>query len=156
MTTAPYTPIFTRRPAPLTDVSAATIEQRVAARRTAVIALDSFVRPLMEEKVRLPYVFGRPAIELTVYEQIYRRTTIGGHWTLSSRWTDLIGHTVASYIVALHFDDQDRPLYFVIDGKRQVITADASPEALARGLDEAGQSGPLMVWAPNLVPEISL
>jgi hypothetical protein len=110
----------------------------------------------MSEKLRLPYVFGRPAVDLTVYEQVYRRSKSGGHWTLSSRWTDLVGHTVASYTVALQFDEQDRPLRFVIDGKRQVVTEDASPEALARGLDEASQGGPIMTWAPNFIPEISL
>jgi hypothetical protein len=157
MTTATATtPLIVRRPSPFTDVSAATIERRIATRRAALLAVDSFVSPLIETKLRLPMLFGQPAVELTVYDQVYRRSPAGGHWTLSSRWMDLIGHTIASYTVTLHFDEQDRPARFVVEGVRRVETADASPEALGRAMEDASRGGPLMTWAPNYVTEISL
>jgi hypothetical protein len=154
--TAVSTPLLARPTAPFTDVSAETIEQRVAVRREALLAMDSFVSPLMAEELRLPMAFGQPAVELTIYEQVYRRSSAGGHWTLSSRWMDPIGHTIAGYTVALHFDGLDQPARFVIEGARRVETADASREALVRALADVARSGPLMTWAPNFVTDISL
>ena len=127
---------------------------RVAARREALTALDSFVRPLLREKLSMP--LARPAVDLTIYDEVLRRSTAGGHWNVTSRWFGLVGHTIASYAIALHFDADDRPTRFVISGARDVISEDATPEALARALDAAAQAGPLMTWAPNFVPDISL
>jgi hypothetical protein len=101
-------------------------------------------------------MFARPVVELTVYDEVFRRSAAGGHWTLTSRWTGLLTHTVAGYTVALHFDAGDRPSHFVISGARETVTEDATPEALARGLTAAASAGPLVTWAPNFPIEISL
>jgi len=134
----------------------ALIQDRIAARREALTALDSFVRPLLAERLRMPLAFGRPTLDLTVYDDVLRRSNAGGHWTATSRWFSFIGHTVGSYAVTLHFDAGDRPSHFVISGAGEVRTDDASPESLARGLDAAVRAGPLVTWAPNFVPSISL
>ena len=118
------------------------------------MALDSFVHPLLVEKLRMP--LARPSVGLTVYDELLRRTTAGGHWSVTNRWQGVIGHTIGSYAVALHFDESDRPAYFAISGVREVITEDATPESLARGLDAAARGGPLLTWAPNFMPGLSL
>jgi len=129
---------------------------RLATRREALQALDSFVRPMLAQKLRMPFALGQPEIDLTVYEQVPRRTNAGGHWNVTSRWFGFVGHTIGSYAVTLHFDDTDRPAHFTISGLREVATEDATPESLARGLDLALQAGPLVTWAPNTAPGISL
>lgn len=133
-----------------------TRQHRLAARREALTALDSFVRPMLAEKLRMPLAPERPAVELTVYGDIYRRSGAGGHWDVTSRWLGLVGHTIASYAVSLRFDAQDRPSRFVISGAREIVTTDATPEALAAGLDRAAAAGPLVSWAPSFVSDISL
>lgn len=135
---------------------AAVVPDRVAARREALIALDSFVRPLLAERLRLPFSLIPPAVELTVYDEVYRRSNSGGHWTVSTRWMGLLTHTVSTYTVALHFDAEDRPSRFLIGGARELWTEDATPEALARGLAQVTLGGPLVTWAPNLPPSVSL
>jgi hypothetical protein len=139
-----------------TDITPAPVHDRVAARREALTALDSFVPALLQDKLRLPFTFARPTVELTIYDAVYRRTQVGGHWTLAGRWTGLLSHTVASYTVALHFEEDDRASHFVISGAQTVVTRDATPESLARGLDAAARGGPLITWGPNLPPGISL
>ena len=140
-----------------TEISVpAPVHDRVALRHEALTALDSFVRPLAAEKLRLPFTFARPSVELTIYEEAYRRTRAGGHWTLSSRWIGLLTHTIAGYTIALHFDEEERASHFVISGAQTVVTRDATPEALATGLEAAARGGPLITWAPNLPPGISL
>ena len=139
------------------EISArAPVRDRVALRREALTALDSFVRPLAAEQLSLPFTFARPSIELTVYDEAYRRTRAGGHWTVSSRWIGLLTHTIAGYTIALHFDDDERASHFVISGAQTVVTRDATPEALAQGLAAVARGGPLITWAPNLPPDISL
>lgn len=129
---------------------------RVAARQEAITALDSFVRPMLAGSLRLPFIFPRPSVELTAYDEVFRRSAAGGHWTLTSRWTGLLTHTIACYTVALHFDGDDRPSHFVISGARETVTDDATPESLGRGLAAAALAGPLVTWAPNFPPDISL
>jgi hypothetical protein len=140
----------------LTVIEPAPVQDRVAVRCEALVALDSFVRPLLTEKVQLPMLFGRPTVELTIYDEVYRRTRAGGHWTVNSRLIGWLTHTIAGYTVELHFDDEDRPSHFVISGAQKVVTDDASPEALGRGLEAAVRGGPLITWAPNFPPDISL
>lgn len=130
--------------------------RRIAARREALTALDSFVRPLLADTLRMPLAPARPTVDLTVYGDIYRRSGAGGHWDVTSRWLGLIGHTIASYAVSLRFDAQDRPSHFVISGAREFHTVDATPEALSDGLDRAAAAGPLVSWAPSFVSDISL
>ena len=158
--TATYEPLTTSRATrpPLATVTpvAPVAPDRVAARRAALTALDSFVRPLLAEHLRLPFSLVPPTVELTIYDEVYRRTSAGGHWTLSTRWTGLLTHTISGYTVTLHFDAEDRPSRFLISGARDIWTDDATPEALARGLAEAARGGPLVTWAPNLPPGISL
>ena len=154
--TATYQPSSRPDDIRLVQPQAAT-HDRVAARREALTALDSFVRPLLAERLRMPLAFLlRPAVDLTIYDEVYRRTNAGGHWTVSSRWTGLLTHTIASYTVALHFDTDDLASHFVISGAREIVTDDATPESLARGLDAAAVAGPLITWAPNFPPDISL
>src|SRR5215208_5343889 len=141
---------------PTTDIIPAPAHDRIAARREALTALGSFVPSLLQDKLRLPFTFARPTVALTAYDEVYRRSQAGGHWTLAGRWTGLLSHTVASYTVALHFDEQDRASHFVISGAQTVVTRDATPESLARGLDAAARGGPLITWGPNLPPGISL
>ena len=129
---------------------------RIAARREALTALDSFVRPLLAEKLSLPRSFGSPSVELTVYDEVFRRSNAGGHWTAFSRWVGFLTHRISGYSVALHFDDQDRASHFVINGAREIVTDDATPESLARGLEAVALAGPLVTWAPNFPPGISL
>jgi hypothetical protein len=139
------------------EISApAPVRDGVALRREALTALDSFVRPLVAEKLSLPFTFARPSIDLTIYDEVYRRTRAGGHWTVSSRWIGPLTHTIAGYTVALHFDDEDRVSHFVISGAQTVVTRAATPEALADGLVAAARGGPLITWAPNFPPGISL
>jgi hypothetical protein len=114
------------------------------------------VRPLLAQTLRLPFAFAAPRIELTAYDEVYRRTTAGGHWTVASHWTGLLTHAVATFTVALHFDAEDRADHFVIAGARTVATPDATPEALARGLEAVAAGGPLITWAPNFPPGVSL
>ena len=129
---------------------------RIAARREALVALDSFVRPLLSRHLRMPLAPTPPLVELTIYDEVLRRTSAGGHWTVTNRWVGFVGHTIGQYTVTLHFDEQDRPSCFVINGAREVRTADATPESLVRGLQQATRNGPLVTWAPNFVPDISL
>jgi hypothetical protein len=136
--------------------TAAPVRDRIGLRREALTALDSFVRPLAAEKLNPPFAFARPTIELTAYDEVYRRTGAGGHWTVSSRWIGPLTHTIAGYTIALHFDDEDRVSHFVISGAQTVVTPDATPEALADGLAAAARGGPLITWAPNFPPGISL
>src|SRR5215207_8709338 len=89
----------------LTVVEPTPVQDRVAVRCEALIALDSFVRPLLAEKLHLPFPFGRPAIELTIYEEVYRRSRAGGHWTVNARLLGMLTHSIAGYTVELHFDD---------------------------------------------------
>jgi len=147
--TATYDPV---RTAPATPA----VADGVAARREALTALDSFVRPLLQERLRLPFGLVPPSVELSVYDEIYRRSSAGGHWTVSTRWTNFLTHTIAAYTVALHFDASQRPAFFRISGAREVDTESATPEALARGLQQAALGGPLITWAPNMPPSISL
>ena len=132
------------------------LRDRVALRREALRAIDSFVRPLLAEKLRLPLTFARPTVDLTIYDEVFPRTNAGGHWSVSSRWIGLLTHTIAGYTVALHFDAEDRASHFVLSGATTVVTPDATPESLARGLDAVARGGPLITWAPNFPPDISL
>jgi hypothetical protein len=129
---------------------------RLAVRHEALTALDSFVRPLVMEKLRLPFSLVAPTIELSLYDAVYNRSSAGGHWTASTRWMGFVGHTIAGYTIALHFDAADRPSHFTIDGAVEVVTDDATPESLGRGLDRARLAGPRITWAPSLPPGISL
>ena len=122
------------------SLPALTAQSRVAARRETLTAL----------------AFGPPAVDLTIYADVLRRSHAGGHWSATSRWIGFVGHTIGSYAVTLYFDSLDRPSHFVISGAREVRTDDASPESLARGLNAAVRGGPLLTWAPNFVPGISL
>lgn len=129
---------------------------RIAVRHEALTALDSFVRPLLTEKLSLPFSLVAPSVDLSIYDELYARTTAGGHWTLATRWTGFVGHTIAGYTVTLHFDAADRPSHFTIEGAIEATTDDATPEALAHGLDRVRLGGPRITWAPNLPPGISL
>jgi hypothetical protein len=129
---------------------------RLALRREALTALDGIVRPLITERLRLPLTAGRPLVELSIYDEIYRRSRAGGHWTVAGRVPGLVGHTVVSYTVTLYFDAQDRPEFYLVSGARDIETEDATPEALDRALAEATATGPLTTWAPNFPPQISL
>lgn len=141
---------------PTAALPAVAVHDRVAARRGTLTALDSFVRPLLTERLRMPLAFGPPTVDLTIYADVIRRSNAGGHWSAASRWFGFVGHTIGSYAVTLHFDSLDRPSHFVISGAREVRTDDASPDSLARGLNAAVRAGPLLTWAPNFVPGISL
>lgn len=129
---------------------------RVAARHEALIALDSFVRPLLAEAMARRGGAVAPSIELTIYDRIYRRSTAGGHWTAAERRWGVFGHTMGSLAVTLHFDGEDRPTRFTISAARDEETPDASPESLAAALERAVRAGPLTTWAPNFAPGVSL
>lgn len=128
----------------------------LAARREAIHALDSFVRPMLAQKLPLPQADAPATIDLTVYDAILRRSRVGGHWDTATRRTGLVGHTVLSYAIALEFDADNRPARFVITGATRTLTEDATPESLARGLEHAALGGPLSTWAPSTVPSLSL
>lgn len=118
--------------------------ERVERRRAAFAALGSAVRPLLARLGGVPF----SAQELTVYDAVYPATPeIGGFWTIAQRAFGLLSHQIASYTVALAFDEQDRPLCFVISGAIAVRSEDASPAALAAAIDQARSAGPLRTAA---------
>jgi hypothetical protein len=136
------------------DTSVST--DRLAVRREALTALDSFVRPMLLSRLRLPFSITEPTVDLSIYDEIYGRSATGGHWTMNTRWMGFVGHTIAGYTVSLEFDGADRPTRFVVAGAREVVTDDATPESLSRGLDAVRFAGPLLTWAPNFPPGVSL
>lgn len=141
---------------PLAFPGATAAHDRVAARREALVALDSFVRPLLTSAMQRQRGTVVPAVELTIYDRVYRRTTAGGHWTAAQRRWGLFGHVMGNIAVTLHFDGEDRPTHFTISAARDEVTADATPEALDLGLERALRSGLLATWAPNVMPGVSL
>lgn len=132
------------------------VRDQIEARQATINALDSFVRPLLAERLRPPFSLGAPAVDLSAYDAVYARSSAGGHWTVSTRWMGFFSHVIAGYTVTLHFDADDRPSHFSIDGASEVVTDDATPASLVEGLDRAGRAGPCVTWAPSIPPGISL
>lgn len=127
----------------------------VALRREAATALDSFVRPMLRERLSRVGMATAP-VYLTIYDEVYRRSAAGAHWDAAVTRPGLVGHSVQSLTVALEFDSNHRAARFVITAASRVVTEDATPEALARGLDAAERIGPMRTWASNTVPALSL
>ncbi|HLZ68932.1 MAG TPA: hypothetical protein VKV26_03380 [Dehalococcoidia bacterium] len=128
-------------------------QERIERRRAAFAALGGAVRPLLARLGGVPF----STQELTVYDAIYAATPeIGGFWTLANRRFGLLSHQIASYSVALAFDEQDRPRCFVIDAAITVKTEDASPAALAAGIEQARRAGPLRTAARHAFPGFAL
>jgi hypothetical protein len=131
------------------------IHHRLAARRETLTAIDSFVRPMIAERLRMSPAAATSSIDLTVYDEVFRRSSAGGHWSVTSRMFGFLSHRIGTYAVTLHFDGRDRPTHFVISGERDVTTESATPESLSQGLEQALRSGPLVTWAPNFPPGVS-
>ena len=118
--------------------------ERVERRRAAFAALGGAVRPLLARLGGVPFT----AQQLTIYDAIYAATPeIGGFWTIANRVVGLLSHQIASYTVALAFDEQDRPRCFIISGAIVVKSEDASPAALSAAIEQARQAGPLRTAA---------
>lgn len=118
----------------------------VEARRIAMRALQPMVQRLLP---RLGVISFQPAFA-TVYDAVYAATpAIGGHWAVAARSLGLFSHTIASYSVALAFDDENLPGYFIVSGQREFVTAGVDEAALAQALDEARLAGPLRTSAPH-------
>jgi len=128
-------------------------QERVERRRAAFAALGSAVRPLLARLGGVPF----SAQELTIYDAIFAATPeIGGYWTIANRAIGLLSHQIASYAVALAFDEQDRPRCFVISGATVVESEDTSPAALAAAIVAAQQAGPLRTAARHAFPGFAL
>lgn len=152
---------MTTRHDPLPQSTAATpppVSDPITLRRTALESLDATVQPLLRARLldsrpRSPLP---PVLTLTVYDTVYRSTPAGGHWTVATRAPLLVGHQIASYTVTLEFDAAHKPARFQVSGAREVVSDDASLEALDRALTRAAAAGPVVTWAPNFMPGISL
>ena len=89
-----------RLPASLAQISA------IAARTTGMRTFDTMVRRLLP---RLELTAFGPA-QATIYDAVHRASPeVGGHWTLASRSIGPFDHIVASYSIALAFDDENLP-----------------------------------------------
>ena len=152
MTTTAAAPVLAPPALPTADT--------LAFRREALTALDSIVRPLLRRRLLTgPAMasFLPPVVDLTVYDAVYRATAaVGGHWTVAVRRPLLLAHQVASFTVTLEFDDEQRPSRYLVRGASEVVSDDATVEALDRALSRAAAAGPQTTWAPSFVPGISL
>lgn len=135
---------------------------KVALRREALRALDESVRTLMHRRLLeggmgRTAAFASPVMELTIYDYVYAATpVVGGHWNLAVRRPQILRHQIDSYTVTLEFDEQQRPARFQVTGAKDVVSDDATLEALDRALVRAAAAGPQRTSAPSFMPGISL
>ena len=130
------------------------VEQRVDRRRAALLALNPMVqRALTSVAGGLP----APTIDLTIYDAVYpANPQAGGHWTAASLMLGLWSHTIASYTVTLLFDDNDRPLRFLVHAATEVAASDASEAALRDALERARPRGPFRSFSPHVFANVGL
>ena len=130
------------------------VEQRVDRRRDAMLALNPMVqRVLALVSGGLP----APTIDVTIYDAVYpANPAAGGHWTVASLLMWMWSHSVASYTVTLLFDDDDRPLRFVVHAASEITSSDTSEAALREALESARPRGPLQSFSPHLFTNIGL
>ena len=146
--------------APVLLQPAAAQADALAVRHEVLTALDGVVRPLLRRRLlSSPAMmsFLPPVVDLTVYDAVYRATpAAGGHWTVAVRRPLIFAHQLASFTVTLAFDGEQRPAHYRVHGASEVVSDDATVEALDRALTRAATVGPQITWAPSFVPGISL
>lgn len=152
-TVATVEPVFSisaEREAPGAEIGARrlpgtlALQERVERRRAAFMSLGAAVRPLLARLGGVPFT----AQELTVYDAIFAATPeIGGFWTIAKRVIGPLSHQVASYTVALAFDEYERPRCFIVSGAIVVKSEGASPATLAVAIEQARRAGPLRTAA---------
>ena len=133
----------------------------LAIRYEVLHALDTSVRILLRDRLvngaaRLSQ-FQPAMIDLTIYDRVYRAMpAAGGHWTVTLRRPGFFTHAIATYTVTLEFDNDQRPARFQVTGAKDVVSDDATLEALDRALVRAAAAGPQITTAPSFVPGFSL
>jgi hypothetical protein len=151
-----------QRPLSIDDPAASqaqrTPAELVALRREAMRALDESVRTIVRRRLAAgPASWYQPLVEMTVYDAVYASTpAVGGHWTVAGRRASFFGFEVESYTIVLLFDEQQRPLRYRVCGATEVLSDDATPEALAGAFAQARRAGPQRGWAPAFMPGMSL
>jgi hypothetical protein len=157
-TLATTPPVLRETPAAPACPSRSTAEI-VAERGAAMQAMDGAIRTLLRRYLTtaaLPTMLP-PVLELTAYDTVYAATpAAGGHWTAATRRSLMFGLQVESITATLEFDEEQRPSRFRVSGAVDLLTNDASPEALERALAQTRRSGLRVGWAPAVVPGLSL
>jgi hypothetical protein len=150
-------PATLERPAAVA-APALTPAEIVASRQRIMQALDGPVQALLRRQLATGLISAVPRmVELTAYDAVYLAApAVGGHWTVAGRRRSFFGVQVESYTITLEFDEEQRPVRFRVCGASEVLSTNATTEALDTALTAARRSGPQTGWAPAVVPGISL
>lgn len=132
--------------------------QIAASRRRAMQRLDPAVQQVVRRHLATGLISAAsPMVEMTAYDAVYLAApAVGGHWTVAGRRRSFFGVQVESYTITLEFDEKQHPARFRVCGASEVLSTDATPEALDAVLTAARTRGPQAAWAPAFVPGISL
>ena len=129
-----------------------------ASRQRTMQALDGEVQTVLRRHLATGLITAMPRmIEMTPYDAVYLAApAVGGHWTVAGRRRSFFGVQVESYTITLEFDEEQRPARFRVCGAAEVLSTDATPEALDAALTAARRTGAQTGWAPAFAPGISL
>jgi hypothetical protein len=132
--------------------------QIAASRRRTMEGLDSAVRDVVRGHLATGLITAIPQmVEMTPYDAVYLAApAVGGHWTIAGRRRTFFGVQVESYTITLEFDEHQHPSRFRVCGAAEVLSTDATPEALDGAIIAARRSGAQTGWAPAFAPGISL